>query len=108
MTTLPSPRCHVLSPTAAGKEEMEKQARPRQGRGDRTRGSMGSSINPANLWPEPWPGAPNCSRSRSRTQGMDAGVQITPSSHGRKRSSMEEDGGTGDRCAPQRQDGWPG
>lgn len=27
VTTLPSPRCHVWSPTAAGKEEMEKRGR---------------------------------------------------------------------------------
>ena len=39
---------------------------------------MGSSINPVNLWPAPWPGAPNCSRSWSKTQGKDSGAQITP------------------------------
>lgn len=49
---------------------------------------MGSSINPANLWPAPWPGAPNCSRSWSKTQGKVAGAQITPWRPGQKEEPL--------------------
>lgn len=71
------------------------------------RGSVGSSINPANLRPAPWPGAPNCSRSRSRTQGEEAGEGITP---WWPRQKEEPWGGkeAGDGRVPQRQDGQPG